>query len=252
MGDIMNGIKVLRRSNAPVDLLNAASEYKKKLPDGHDFLQYIIFQKDYLDKLPDCVIKHCDESRFPKIFSSVANNKRVTRKMREQYLSALLSAYRKMRKDYNIGKNAILIAPQREGAYLARKLGINPKSGYLPHAKRIHYHHGIAIGLDSLPEAKKRVRKAVIIDGAIASGSTLMAIMGFLKQNNITDVEVYSVHSTEKSLFILDSFARENGIKLRVNIAYISGILNEHFYAVYPHNPKRVVMGDLGDTISDL
>jgi phosphoribosylpyrophosphate synthetase len=136
---------------------------------------------------------------------------------------------------------------------LVKKLAWDKKAKITlyPHAKRIPYQNGIVVGLDDT-SFDVDVKNAAIVDGAIASGSTLMAIMYFLKEKGISNTKIYSVHGTEKSLYLLEKFALKNNIMLTIHITYVSGILNKKFYAVCPEDSTKLIVGDLGDTIADL
>ena len=237
----------------PHDVIIAAKKYNKLLPNGKIFCNYIHFSHRYLKRLPMSIIKYCKDNELPEIFPQVANDSNPTKKARRKYLEALLNAYKIMENELFIDSNTLLIAPQREGSLLVKKLKWNKLTNKIsfPHAKRIPYKSGIVIGLGEI-KISKNVKRVVIVDGAIASASTLMAIMLSLKDKRVKEISIFSVHGTEEGLIILDKFSTEYDINLKVYITYVSGILNEKYYAVYPDDLNRLIVGDLGDTISDL
>lgn len=239
--------------NVPPDIIEAAKEYRELLPEGEDFVNYIYFSKPELNSFPPTIVKHFSDEDFPQIFSTVANTANASVEDRRQYLEELLNTYQQMEPQLEINKKTLLIAPQREGALLAKALGLDKKAKMilLPHAKRIHYKEGVVVGLRDT-EFSGKIDNALVIDGAIASGSTLLALMSLLENRGIKNVKVYAVHATERGLQTISNFAQKQGINLTVHVGHVSGILNNHFYGVYPDSPNRLVMGDLGDTISDL
>lgn len=249
----MEEVILYTNADVPHEITLAAGKYIKMLPQGETFLTYICYPRAYLNHLPGSVIKYCQDDEFPQIFTQVANNPHPRREDRIIYLSELLHAYRRMESSLAIASDTILIGPQREGALLVRELGWDKKAKrtLFPHAKRIPYQKSLVVGLGDI-QLEVGGTKAVIVDGAIASGATLMAIMSLLRAKGTKEIEIYSVHGTEKGLFNLDQFAQENDIQLAIHIAFVSGILNEKYYAVYPYDPSTLVIGDLGDTITVL
>jgi hypothetical protein len=249
----MDPIVSYAAEEVPEGIVEAARNYERLLPDGETFSHYLQFDREYFYRLPACVIKHCTESEFPQIFSEVANSRDPTYAERRRYLSSLTAAYHRMADLVEIDERTVLVGPQREGALLVKQLGWDARANttLYPHAKRIPYKGGIVVGVKGC-ECHSDVTNAVIIDGAIASAATLTAIMRMLGRRKISRFTIFSVHATEKGLSVLDRYASENGISLTIHVGYVSGILNEKFYAVYPEDPARLVVGDLGDTISVL
>ena len=88
--------------------------------------------------------------------------------------------------------------------------------------------------------------EAAIVDGAIASGATLMAVMSTLRMKK---VRIYSAHATAEGLYNLAAFASRNGIDLEINVGIVSGTLSRDYYAT---ENGQVVVGDLGDMIAPL
>ena len=107
----------------------------------------------------------------------------------------LLDGYQLMEKNLEISKTTVAIGPQREGALLLTHLGWNKRAGaeVYPHAKRIPYNNGIVVGLEHF-SINKNIEDAVIVDGAIASASTLMSFMLELKAQNINYVKVFNIN----------------------------------------------------------
>lgn len=246
-------VTIYDSGNVPPDIIQAAKVYRELLPDGQDFVSYIYFSKPELNSLTPRIVKHFNDEAFPQIFSTVANTANASREDRQQYLRELLNVYQQMEPQLEINRKTLLIAPQREGALLVKALGWDKRAQItlLPHAKRVHYKEGIVVGLRDT-EFSGKIDNVIVVDGAIASGSTLLALMSLLEDKGIRKIKVYAVHATERGLQTISNFAQKLGIDLTVHVGFVSGILNDHFYGVYPDNPNRLVMGDLGDTISDL
>lgn len=172
---------------------------------------------------------------------------------RNAYLEALLSIYRKM--PVTVPKHALglddtlCIAPEREGRILARALGLLPSSrSCTPHAKRILVDAEMLVALGEL-SVPAGIRRCVIIDGAIASGVTIMTMI--LKMApGIREWHVVSAHAAESSLRALARFAALAGIDLHLTVGHSSGLLDGRFYAMSRGSRPQPVIGDVGDMIS--
>jgi uracil phosphoribosyltransferase len=99
-------------------------------------------------------------------------------------------------------------------------------------------------------EVQRAYDRVEIIDGAIASGATLMTVMECMTASTRV-FDIYSVHATAEGLRALSSFARIRKLDLTMFIGHVTAGLNDHFYAI-DSGGSRLVVGDLGDTISDL
>jgi adenine/guanine phosphoribosyltransferase-like PRPP-binding protein len=144
-----------------------------------------------------------------------------------------------------------VIAPRREGAILAERLGfLDQRPSWTPQAKRIHLGDGLAVGLDEhLPtDAKQHI---VLIDGVVASGATILAILSLIAAPGAT-VEVLTCHGTREGILALTRYAELLQIRLTIRVGHVSGVLNDHFYAVDPQDPQRLILGDIGDTIGPI
>jgi putative hydrolases of HD superfamily len=140
------------------------------------------------------------------------------------------------------------IANQAEPSAEERKTYFNPAGRHLiPSAKRMAYEGGLLVGLDFDEVTPGRYRRCVIVDGAIASGVTLMALIHRL-QPSIREFHVFSAHATQSSLRALARFGAWIGVEIDIVVGHVSGRLNEKYYAV--EDDGRLVVGDLGDMIS--
>jgi uracil phosphoribosyltransferase len=86
----------------------------------------------------------------------------------------------------------------------------------------------------------------MIVDGAIASGSTVMAIIDRL-QRIAPEFHIFSVHATYEGVWAISSLAASCGVKVAITVGHATAGLNDHFYAV--DSTGRQQVGDLGDTI---
>ncbi|WP_412075953.1 hypothetical protein ACLF6K_09060 [Streptomyces xanthophaeus] len=170
---------------------------------------------------------------------------------RGRYLRALLDIYGML--PVQAGDSATVpgttvIAPEREGRILAERLGVLPEGGnWTPHAKRIPLDGGLLVGVDEWVPA--RADRLVIVDGVVASGVTLMAMMRLTVLPGAA-VEIFTCHSTRQGALALARYAEQLGVSLTLHVGHVSGELNGKFYAVAPDAPGQLLLGDVGDTIS--
>jgi hypothetical protein len=143
------------------------------------------------------------------------------------------------------------VGVEREGGILAERMGWLPPGRSLRiHAKRIGHEGGLIVGLSGCPSLAE-YNCCVIIDGAIASGATMIAVMEQLR-SFVSTFRIFTVHASIEGLRGLVRYAAEAGIDLVVVAAHATEGMNAKFYAIDPNDPGRVMVGDLGDTISDL
>ncbi len=182
----------------------------------------------------------------------IANSGTLTVEKRRRYLAALQAIYRRLPGsplDWMSDPGALFVAPEREGRILAETLGWLPSGRSLrPHVKRIHYGDDLVVGLgDFVPS--RRASRCILIDGAIASGATLISLIERLRA--FTEYfSIYSVHATCEGLRCILAYGREAGVKISITVGHATPGINRHFYAV--GSDGRVMVGDLGDTIAPL
>jgi hypothetical protein len=194
-----------------------------------------------------------DVGRMIDSLAAIANDKDMTREKRLAYRETLEHVYRSIGIDAARTQfsGALWVAPEREGRILAERLGcLTATHSVAPIAKRMPYKGGIAVGVD-MPQLQAAFSDCVIVDGAIASGATLIALIERLKRTSQC-VWVYAAHCTVASLWGLATYAETAGVELHVVVGHASGVLNAKFYAVSEDDPRQLMVGDLGDTISDL
>lgn len=95
------------------------------------------------------------------------------------------------------------------------------------------------------------VSQCLVIDGAIASGATTIAIMELLRSAT-SSFRIFSVHATYEGLRAIQRYAVHAGLDLAPIVGHATAGLNPKYYAIDPEDKSRVVVGDLGETISDL
>ncbi|NEY30690.1 hypothetical protein GTU99_00470 [Streptomyces sp. PRKS01-65] len=183
--------------------------------------------------------------------TAVANLPRQRDADRDRYLRALLDIYGMLpvhARERASVPGTTVIAPEREGRILAERLGVLPRAhGWTPQAKRMPAAGGLLVGVDERLPAQ--VDRLVIVDGVVASGVTLMAMLHLTLRPG-ADVEIFTCHSTEQGALALARCAGQLGVTLTLHVGHVSGALNGTFYAVEPDAPDRVLLGDVGDTIS--
>lgn len=188
------------------------------------------------------------------VLTRCANLRTLTRMDRARYQTALTGVYGKMSDSWPVDvedEETLFVGIQREGRRLAELMEWLPEGRSIrPHAKRIPYGGGLAVGL--LETRLQRAYKGcTIIDGAIASGATLIAVIETLR-HNIGRFRIYSVHATAASLHGICRYASACGVEIEIVVGHVSGILNKKFYAVDARNHDSLVVGDLGDTLGPL
>ncbi len=252
-------------AEAKQEMIVAAQKYEKRF--GIKFTSLTHFPKELLDKLHHSQADHSsqdatvasekDESILidMNLLSQIANSAHITVAQRKKYYAALLSIYKKLpaRPDEFCQDDKILfIGIEREGRILAQSLNWLPRSHSIhPHAKRIPFKGGLLIGLTDLPLLQTSYNGCVIIDGAIASGATIIAIIEQLR-SHVDNFSVYSVHSSSEGIRAISAFAKSKNINAKIIVGHATIGIDKHFYAIDPANPQKVVVGDLGDTISDI
>jgi hypothetical protein len=186
-----------------------------------------------------------------RLLTDIANRDQLQPAERVAYFEALSSVYRKLPSNpstHEQNGSVLFVGVEREGRILADSLGCLPVGhSVTPHAKRIGYQGGLLVGVTGL-EASRLYEGCTIIDGAIASGATLITMMHGLK--HVTSrFHVFSVHATVQGLRAILRYALDERITVRLSVGHVTSGLNDHFYAVLPDQPSKVVVGDLGDTI---
>ncbi|HEX8163565.1 MAG TPA: hypothetical protein VF538_16970 [Pyrinomonadaceae bacterium] len=254
------------RSEAPTEMLVAAEKYERKFGIRFDSLTY--FSKELFDtlhrkegdvtKVPDSVTiaSQSDETILDDMeaLGQVANSESVSLHQRERYFSALKSIYGKLPSRPDLAaqdESTLFVGIEREGRILAEAMGWLPATHNLhPDAKRVAYDEGLLIGLGEFPPLRTYSR-CFIIDGAIASGATIITVIEKLRALT-PSFHIYSVHSPYEGLHAITRYGRSEGIDVSISVGHATTGINAKFYAVDPSDPARVVVGDLGDTINDL
>ncbi|WP_323119242.1 HD domain-containing protein [Burkholderia alba] len=176
-----------------------------------------------------------------------------TAQTREAYKAVLLDVYRALPIDVErllASDDVFVVAPRREGYLLADSLGWLPAGRHVaPHVKRVKHEGGLAVGHD-LTAPPSRYRIGVLVDGALASGVSLMAMMVELAPK-VDEFVVLAVHATGASINAIRRTAATLKRRVTIHAGDVSGELNDLFYAVQPGGPaSAVIVGDLGDMIA--
>jgi putative hydrolase of HD superfamily len=172
---------------------------------------------------------------------------------RAAYRTILLDIYRALPLEVEalVGAgDTLVVAPRREGYLLAHDLDWLPQGRHIaPHAKRFKHDGGMVVGHDLVTPAQD-YNCCVLVDGAIASGVSLMAMMIELAPR-VRRFVVLTVHATGVAINALRHLAAQLERPLELYAGDVSGELNEAYYAVVPESsPPQVVVGDLGDMIA--
>jgi SAM-dependent methyltransferase len=182
-----------------------------------------------------------------EVLSRVANLPAPSLADRADYFAALTSVYSRLPDQPVPGAEQLIVAPEREGRILADSLGWLRRGRHqAPHAKRIPYAHGLLVGIGGL-QPVANVERIVVVDGAIASGATIVALLDLLARPGMA-VDVYSVHAAREGLRAVVRYGARAGLSIRVHVGHVTDGLSPKFYAVDAEHGGLVV-GDLGDTI---
>lgn len=189
-----------------------------------------------------------------QVLSEVANCSGTTLDRRRRYYEGLKMIYSKLPFDYrekSQDAKTLFVGIEREGRILAEAMGCLPLGhSVCPHAKRVPFEGGLEIGITGIPELP-HFAQAVIIDGAIASGATLIAMIGKLR-HVVSSFHILSAHATWEGLRAICRYCAAEGLEIQIQVGHATTGINDHFYAVQSDDAGKLVVGDLGDTISDL
>jgi hypothetical protein len=257
-----------QRSEASSEMIAAGEPLENRF--GIRFENFTVFPKDGLDTLhrPDpgedlsgsvTIVSVTNPSIVEdvRVLSEIANSPpaaELSTGERRRYYESLMAIYKKLPFNYREASKdskTLFVGIEREGRILAEAMGCLPIGHSLrPNTKRVLFEDGLEIGITGIPELPTYSR-AIIIDGAIASGATLIAIIEKLRRY-MPSFSIHSAHATWEGIRAICRYCSAEGIDVHVLVGHATAGLNEHFYAIQADNPERVVVGDLGDTISAL
>jgi hypothetical protein len=251
------------RFEAPQEMQLAAEQYEKKFGVKFDSLTFLsesllreLHRVESKSELPGNIeiASESDSTILADIeeLSSVANSASTDASQRGHYFATLKAIYKKLKSNPEPSiqdEDILFVGIEREGRILAKSLGWLPSKGLHPHAKRIPFEGGLLVGLSEIPDLEAYF-KAIIIDGAIASGATIISIIDKLRPL-ISSFSVYSVHATYEGLNAINRYCEKTGLNISITVGHATHGLNKKFYAVDSINTKMMVVGDLGDTISE-
>jgi hypothetical protein len=185
------------------------------------------------------------------VLTSVANLDHPGEQDRSAYIAALERIYRKMGPPPGRASSAdiLFVGPEREGRYLGHLTGWFDGSAnvWYPNAKRIHHKGGLIVASDD-PALDGTYRHCVIVDGAIASGATVIAVLARLR-HHCPAFTIFSAHSTIEGATAITTYADQIGVEVSLVLGHVTSGLDGHFYARLPDQPSKLVVGDLGDMI---
>jgi hypothetical protein len=210
--------------------------------------------KMQLDDARVCIVSRNNPSVLEDldVLTSVANLDNPGPEDRSAYIAALGRIYGKM-PGPSLGRassaDTLCVGPEREGRYLGHLAGWfdgSPNVWY-PNAKRIHHDGGLVVALDD-PALNGSYQHCIIVDGAIASGATLIAVLARLGRH-CAAFTICSAHSTVEGATAIIRYADQIGIEVSLVLGHVTSGLDGHFYARLPDQPSKLVVGDLGDMI---
>ncbi len=258
--------KLFFMDRVPKEMYGAVRKYQEKFQVCFNTLTYFpqsllneLHQKatDSVELPSNLVIASLKEQSIledVQILSRIANKPHLCTSDRELYLNTLKCIYKKLPyqpTELAVKQDTLCVGIEREGQILATALQCLPVGRSLkPHAKRIPYDGGILVGLSSISKINMYSR-CLIIDGAIASGSTLISLINELRSVS-SSFHIYSAHSTLEGLLAIYSYFKNSNLDIHIVVGDASGNLNKKYYAVDSKAVKQLVVGDLGDTIAPI
>lgn len=194
-------------------------------------------------------------ARYFKLFKGVANLVEPNQELRESYFADLCDVYRSLDQTperHLENSGAVFVAPARAGQFLAMAMQWTPEGRWFhPEMKRILHKKGMLVGMSRIRVgAHLDVERMELIDGAIASGATLMTLMEFFAAR-CRIFDIYCVHAAEEGIAALSEYAKRKKLEVTIFAGHCTSGLNEKYYAI-DSSRKRQIVGDLGDTISGL
>ncbi len=186
-----------------------------------------------------------------EILSSIANAK-LDSTAALAYRTSLINIYRLLLSQPcdRAASRLLTIAPRREGKLLAELLEWEYGHVCAPHAKRIPYEGGLVVGMEAMLMSG-RYNECRIIDGAIASGSTIIAMLAAV-QPHCNTVHIFAVHSTAEGARAIIAAGHTLGLSVTIHAGHVTSGLNDKYYAVDGVDPAKLVVGDLGDILAAL
>lgn len=245
------------RSAAAEPLVTSAGHYEHAF--GIKFHKFAVFTQGQLERLHrrdggdefGTMASSASGNNELSTLTAIANRKPLVEADRRQYLRALLDAYSSIAPAFRSDPTCLVVAPRREGMYLARELGWLRSGHATPDMKRIPFEGGLTVGISEFRVLPRNYESCEIVDGAIASGATVMTLMELLHPT-VARFDVFTAHATTSSVEALHRYARYLDRDVTVRAAYVSGCLNDEYYAVDPNRPDQVIVGDLGDMIAPI
>jgi hypothetical protein len=262
-----SGIRRVAVNEAPVDVRMAVASYETR--HSAQFATATIFESSFLARLHGPLTATEDASSVP-VRTVAANNRDVARAMdtlthvanvpgkdmasRRSYLAALHVLFQALPVDSRqlaSLPSTLCVAPEREGRQLASSLGYLALNRSLtPNAKRIPYPGGLLVALTTCCPIVA-TSECLIVDGVIATGATIITIIDHLRVG-IERFRVVCAHSTPAGVRALQRYALDTGVEIEIHAAIVSGTLNTKYYATDATNPDVVLLGDVGDTITNV
>lgn len=254
------------RAEASVEMQTAAKEFEQRFSIQFSTLTH--FPKSTLASLHHVALSELEMPETVRVISredpsvlaevqiltETANALQTSIDDRSRYFDALKRIYRKLLRDPDCNRedpNMLFVGVEREGRLIAESMDCMPEGHSIrPHAKRIWFDDGLLVGFTDIP-LLPTFGSCVVIDGAIASGSTLIALMTHLHPV-VNSFRIFTAHATIQGLHALTHFADATGLDVRIVIGHATSGLNAHYYAIVEDNPGLVVVGDLGDTICEI
>lgn len=251
---------------ATVEMLEAAAKYEKRFKIKFASLTYFSqallnelhrSESDPIDVPGNVIIASLTDKTIlleMETLKGIANLPTLTTDQRSCYYSSLINIYHqlpsrpeKLAED----KEVLCVGPEREGRIVSEALGCNPDGHWLhPQAKRVFWEGGLIVGLGEFPSLAQ-YKHCLIIDSAIASGSTIIAIIEQLRAIT-SSFYIYSVHSSYEGLRAITRYGVAAGINITITVGHATLGMNDKFYATSSDGSQQLILGDVGDTISEL
>lgn len=265
------------RNDAPADVLMRIELYESRLPGkkrsfdvlfgySKSLLRALLGAPYSVDELVQKGVYIASHSR-PELLGTMAEVTRIANKRTRSKEDCVVYEDGMLRLVHDAGRAklpdtsrcTLLLAPEREGAYLASRCSLagwtltTPNKSCRPAAKRIPYYDDLLVGVcthtpyTDLLHARANFDGAYLVDGALASGATAIAMIETYSPPVNGWWHVVVGHATAEGLTALLRYAEAAGVNLEVSVGHVSGTLSSHLYAV--DESGAPIIGDVGDTI---
>jgi hypothetical protein len=173
-----------------------------------------------------------DELAGPlELLSRAAARDAVDAEARRSYARAVFELLPEQPQRFARSPDVLCVGPEREGRTLAIDIGCEPEGrSVFPATKRMPFRGGLMIGMSDTPE-RVPYQECIVVDDVIASGATLIALMGALS-GSIDTFRVFAAHGTPAGVWAISRYAGGAGLDVTISVGRVGGRLGSDFRVV--------------------